>query len=260
MKRMIFAALLLAVSACCNTGMWTKEEKELINGDPKLIPMVMRVLSVDEPADSAVLHTPCTVLPIKALQSPEYATLAAKLLATVTHPSQDGVGIAAPQVGISRRIDDEAARSRLREIAGLPGEETATLTVPARGALCNPSHWNETEFDALFPLLADELDEAKRDSLRVEMVWTSEGQTIERRVAAADHWLDRYEMRRQASSLASHRLGAEISWNRSVKIGDSLLTEHVWNEDRLMLAPKNAAYSSWLLPKDSVRGRVIALF
>ena len=104
MKRMIFAALLLAVSACCNTGMWTKEEKELINGDPKLIPMVMRVLSVDDPADSAVLHTPCTVLPIKALQSPEYATLAAKLLATVTHPSQDGVGIAAPQVGISRRI------------------------------------------------------------------------------------------------------------------------------------------------------------
>ena len=104
MKRMIFAALLLAVSACCNTGMWTKEEKDLINGDPKLIPMVMRVLSVDEPADSAVLHTPCTVLPIKALQSPEYATLAAKLLATVTHPSQDGVGIAAPQVGISRRI------------------------------------------------------------------------------------------------------------------------------------------------------------
>jgi len=152
------------------------------------------------------------------------------------------------------------AGPRLREIAGLPGEETATLTVPARGALCNPSHWNETEFDALFPLLADELDGAKRDSLRVEMVWTSEGQTIERRVAAADHWLDRYEMRRQATSLASHRLGAEISWNRSVKIGDSLLTEHVWSEDLLMLAPKNAAYSSWLLPKDSVRGRVIALF
>ena len=104
MKRFIVAAFLMALSACCGTGMWTKEEKELINGDPKLIPMVMRVLSVDEPADSAVLHTPCTVLPIKALQSPEYATLAAKLIATVTHPSQDGVGIAGPQVGISRRI------------------------------------------------------------------------------------------------------------------------------------------------------------
>lgn len=104
MKRFIAAAFLMALSACCGTGMWTKEEKELINGDPKEMPMVMRVLSVDDPADSLVLHAPCTDIPAKALRSPEYELLAAKLIATVTHPSQDGVGIAGPQVGISRRI------------------------------------------------------------------------------------------------------------------------------------------------------------
>ena len=104
MKRIVYAALLAVLSACCTTGMWTKEEKELINGDSKSLPQVMRVLSVDDPADSVILRAPCKDLPAEALRSPEYQTLASKMLFTVTHPSQDGVGIAAPQVGISRRI------------------------------------------------------------------------------------------------------------------------------------------------------------
>ena len=38
------------------------------------------------------------------LKSIEYQTLAEKKVSTVTSPEQDGVGIAGPQVGISRRI------------------------------------------------------------------------------------------------------------------------------------------------------------
>ena len=40
----------------------------------------------------------------KELKSNEYQSLADKMVATVTSPEEDGVGIAGPQVGISRRI------------------------------------------------------------------------------------------------------------------------------------------------------------
>ena len=86
--------------ASCTESVWTASEKALLSGDSD----VMRVLSVDDPADSVVLYTACTEIPVEALKSPEYEQLARKLLATVVSPGQDGVGIAAPQVGITRRV------------------------------------------------------------------------------------------------------------------------------------------------------------
>lgn len=86
--------------ASCTQTVWTASEKALLNGDSD----VMRVLSVDNPADSAVLYTVCTELPAEALATPEFEQLSRKLLATVVSPDQEGVGIAAPQVGISRRV------------------------------------------------------------------------------------------------------------------------------------------------------------
>ena len=56
------------------------------------------------PQDKAILRKPSKDVPQSALDSPELKTLLAKMLKTVQDPSQDGVGIAAPQVGINRRI------------------------------------------------------------------------------------------------------------------------------------------------------------
>ena len=56
------------------------------------------------PLDSAVLRTPCTDLTPVELKSRELKTLMAKMLATVRAPQHDGVGIAAPQVGVSKRL------------------------------------------------------------------------------------------------------------------------------------------------------------
>ena len=56
------------------------------------------------PEDSTVLRTPCTDLTPVELKSKELKTLTAKMLATLRSPKQDGVGIAAPQVGVSKRI------------------------------------------------------------------------------------------------------------------------------------------------------------
>lgn len=93
-------ALLAAAAACSNGGGWTGAEKQLILGQGE----TMRVLTVNDETDSLILRTKCNTLDDKALISDEYAALAQKMVATVTSPEQDGVGIAGPQVGISRRI------------------------------------------------------------------------------------------------------------------------------------------------------------
>ena len=67
-------------------------------------PAVMRVLSVDEYEDSLVLRQASTFIPEEELEGEILKILSGKMLATVTSPEQDGVGIAGPQVGISRRI------------------------------------------------------------------------------------------------------------------------------------------------------------
>ena len=65
---------------------------------------LMRVLTIETRKDSLILRTPSRDIPPEAVATPEYEALAQKMLATVTSPEQDGVGIAAPQVGILRRI------------------------------------------------------------------------------------------------------------------------------------------------------------
>ena len=99
-RNILAAALMVAVVACQNGGTWSKAEKELICGEGA----TMRVLTIYDKADSLVLRTECAEISAKELTSDEYKILAEKMVATVTSPEQDGVGIAGPQVGISRRV------------------------------------------------------------------------------------------------------------------------------------------------------------
>ena len=93
----LFLACLVVFSSCCRST-WTSWEKKVID----LSDSVMYVTVM--PLDSAILRTPSIDVPASALKSPELETLLAKMLSTLQDPSQDGVGIAAPQVVINRRI------------------------------------------------------------------------------------------------------------------------------------------------------------
>jgi len=109
MKKILFLIMLLTASCCRNAGDFTAEEKALINrsatGIETMVPKgTMRVLTIADPADNAVLRASSSNLSKKALQSEDYASLCSLMVATVTHPSQDGVGIAGPQVGLNRRV------------------------------------------------------------------------------------------------------------------------------------------------------------
>lgn len=109
MKKILFLIMLLTVSCGRNAGDFTAAEKALIHrtdaGIESIVPEgTMRVLTIADPADNEVLRAPSSYLSEKALRSEDYAALCSLMVATVTHPSQDGVGIAGPQVGLNRRV------------------------------------------------------------------------------------------------------------------------------------------------------------
>ena len=95
--RFLALVLSLVLNACSQNG-WTERERTIIERSDSL--MFVTLL----PDDSVLLRTPSIEVRKQDLQSKELKTLMAKMLSTVTDPSQDGVGIAAPQVGINRRI------------------------------------------------------------------------------------------------------------------------------------------------------------
>lgn len=94
---LILAASVLLSS--CNSLCW-KNATGLIEDDG----LVMRVLTVDEPEDSLFLRQSCRNIPVKEIGGASYRKLAGKLVATVSSPEQDGVGIAGPQVGVGFRV------------------------------------------------------------------------------------------------------------------------------------------------------------
>ena len=96
----IWSALLLAAGCGDRVLRLTAEETDLIMSSDRL----MRVLLVTSPEDSLVLRTPCVDLAEEDLQSEVYDRLASRMVATVTDSTQDGVGLAAPQVGLNRRV------------------------------------------------------------------------------------------------------------------------------------------------------------
>lgn len=79
---------------------FTCDELSLIQGADS----IMRVLTIADPADSLILRSESSDLSASALLSDDYTELERLMVETVTHPSQDGVGIAGPQVGLNRRV------------------------------------------------------------------------------------------------------------------------------------------------------------
>ena len=93
---------MMAALACgrSKTGGFSSGELELLNGTDS----IMRVLTIQDSIDLAVLRAVSCDFSAKELMSEQFSKLGRRMVATVTHPSQDGVGIAGPQVGLNRRI------------------------------------------------------------------------------------------------------------------------------------------------------------
>ena len=100
-KHIILAVAMLAALSCGRPeGGFSKQELALLNSADS----IMRVLTIEDPADLMTLRAVSRDFSAEALLSEDFARLSELMVATVTHPSQDGVGIAGPQVGLSRRV------------------------------------------------------------------------------------------------------------------------------------------------------------
>lgn len=95
---LIFALSLPLVLSAQNP--FTKAELGLIRNQAS----PMRVFTINSAEDLVTLRTPSSDLTVEALKSEDFTRLCELMIGTVTHPSQDGVGIAGPQVGINRRV------------------------------------------------------------------------------------------------------------------------------------------------------------
>ncbi len=98
--RATLLALLLCTSCCRPGAAFTQEEQKLISEADS----IMRVLTIEDSLDLKVLRAQSQELTYEMLLSDEFKRLSGLMIATVTHPSQDGVGIAGPQVGLNRRV------------------------------------------------------------------------------------------------------------------------------------------------------------
>ena len=99
MKNLFRIICLLAVAAgCAARSGWTAWEQTVIERSDSV--MYVTVM----PEDSAILRAQSIDFGEAELKSAQLQTLLAKMHRTLTDPSQDGVGIAAPQVGINRRL------------------------------------------------------------------------------------------------------------------------------------------------------------
>lgn len=91
-------ATTLGLVACGET--FTSAERDIILDGEGL----MRVLSIADEADSLRLREVSLPVTEAMLRTEEYALLRERMLLTVQNPEAEGVGIAAPQVGIGRTI------------------------------------------------------------------------------------------------------------------------------------------------------------
>lgn len=94
-------SLLLLLLMGCSSGGWSPQERAIINGANY---SRMSVLSVENPIDSLTLRTSSAPLSKEELLAPEFGRLVASMIESVNNPQNEGVGIAAPQVGILRRV------------------------------------------------------------------------------------------------------------------------------------------------------------
>lgn len=106
LKGIAFLATILIMTtigtqSCNNSTSWTSDEEALINDAPDT---KMRLWTIDNPEDSIFLRQPSQPLTQADIQHPVFQLLKERMLLTVTDPENEGVGIAAPQVGIGRQL------------------------------------------------------------------------------------------------------------------------------------------------------------
>lgn len=107
MKIVLYIFLLLVavasvtVSCDCKSRSFTALDIDIINSEPDSL---LRILTIDSQTDNAILRKKSADMKRSTLKSGALKRLIERMICTVSDPAVDGVGIAAPQVGINKRL------------------------------------------------------------------------------------------------------------------------------------------------------------
>lgn len=94
------AAAVLAVS-CSGGDNFSKADLEIIYGNPDSL---LHIYTVEDSTELKILRAVSEDLPVAVLHGEDFSLLAERMLQTVADTVVGGVGLAAPQIGINRRV------------------------------------------------------------------------------------------------------------------------------------------------------------
>ena len=94
------ASMTGTISCSSEQDGWTGDETSIIGQEEA----ILRVLQVTDAADAAVLRSRSSDIPVNLIGGSIWQKLSDHLISTVQDEANPGVGIAGPQVGISRRV------------------------------------------------------------------------------------------------------------------------------------------------------------
>ena len=100
MKRYLSICCLLALCALSKSTAAQEVDFTRLNPSDTLL----KVYTIANGEDSLLLRRPSSNFTREEIASESFGVLANLMIKTVTHPSQDGVGIAGPQVGVLKRV------------------------------------------------------------------------------------------------------------------------------------------------------------
>lgn len=101
MRKLLYMTIFSTIILASCSGEFSKSEREIIGNSGEGI---MPLWTVDIPEEEEFLRLKAEPLTASMIATPEFNVLCERMLATVNDPDNEGVGIAAPQVGLSRRL------------------------------------------------------------------------------------------------------------------------------------------------------------
>lgn len=138
---LLFLPAAFALASCIGSEhKFSAQDLEIINSTPDSL---LKIYTIDNPQELAVLRAPSYNLTKKELHSEAFQKLARRMVYTVSHPSVDGLGLAAPQVGINKavvvvqRVDKEGQPYEVYPNISIV-ETSEEMTVSEEGCLSIP--------------------------------------------------------------------------------------------------------------------------
>lgn len=101
MRKLLYMTIFSSIILASCSGEFSKSEREIIGNSGEGI---MPLWTVNIPEEEEFLRLKAEPLTASMIATPEFNVLCERMLATVNDPDNEGVGIAAPQVGLSRRL------------------------------------------------------------------------------------------------------------------------------------------------------------